>query len=344
MNRILSFPLVIFLSLVLSACAAPPAPFEADGGPWISALRQDHPLSGRIWSRLTGNFINSRQLLETISESDFVLLGEKHDNEDHHRIQAWIVAQLFIQGRQPAIAFEMFTADQADALRDQIARQPRDAAGLGPALDWEQRGWPAWRQYQPIAQAALDAGAPILTADLARSTINAISKEGTRALGESLEKKLALDRPMPEELTRSLRRDIVDAHCNQLPASMIGPMTTVMQARDAHMAGALIDGAALEGRDGAVLITGKGHARRDYAVPYHLKRLAPGRSTVSIAMVEVAEGDNDPTAYAARFNAETLPFDYVWFTPHPEREPACERFADQLRKAKERYENKDKSQ
>ncbi len=57
-------------------------------------------------------------------------------------------------------------------------------------------------------------------------------------------------------------------------------------------------------------------------------------------MAEVAEHETDPAEYAARFSAETLPFDYVWFTPHPERDPACERFADQLRKAKDRHENK----
>jgi uncharacterized iron-regulated protein len=340
MNRALSFPFAVFLSLLASACAAPPAPFQVDGGPWISALQRDHPLAGKIWSRATGSFVTSDQLVHAASKSDFVLLGEKHDNEDHHRIQAWIVTQLFARGQRPALAFEMFTVDQADALRNYLARRPRDAAGLGPALGWEQRGWPAWRQYQPIAQAALNAGAPIVAADLARPTINAISKEGARALGERLETKLALNKPMPDKLTRSLRQEIVVAHCDQLPASMIDPMVTVMQARDANMADVLIDGAALEGRDGAILITGKGHARRDYGVPYHLNRLAPGQKTLSIAMVEVAEHETDPSAYAARFNANVLPYDYVWFTPHPVRDPACERFADQLRNAKDRHENK----
>ena len=142
---------------------------------------------------------------------------------------------------------------------------------------------------------------------------------------------------MPAGLEESMRREIIDAHCNQLPASMIGPMTTVMWARDAHMAGTLIEGAAVPGRDGAVLIAGNGHAQRDHGVPFHLARLAPEARSLSPALVEVAEGEPDPAAYAARFNAEALPFDYVWFTPHPVREPACECFADQLRRAKERH-------
>jgi len=343
MNRPLSLPCIVFLCLFLGACAAPGPAFLADGGPWVSVSGRDHPLAGKIWSHASGKYVNSDRLLDEVAKSDFILLGETHDNEDHHRIQAWIVARLFARGRRPAVAFEMFTVDQSGTLRNAIARHPRDAAGLGPALGWAQRGWPDWRQYQPIAQAALDAGAPILAADLPRPTINAIGKEGTRALGERLEQLLALDVPMPKDLTRSLRREIVEAHCDLLPASMVDPMTKIMQARDAHMANALIAGSALAGRDSAVLITGKGHARLDIAVPFHLRRLAPGRSTSTIAMVEVTPGETDPTAYAARFNTKTLPYDYVWFTPRPDRDAACERFADQLRRAKDRHENRGKS-
>ncbi len=336
-----SFPnhlLAAVLCLGLSACAAPQPSIQDPSGPWVSALGRDHPLSGRIWSPSQSLFVSSDQVRAQAAEADFVLLGEKHDNEDHHRIQAWVTGQIFAQGRRPVLAFEMITDDQTQALGDAIARRPRDATGLGAALGWERSGWPAWRQYRPIAQAALDAGAPILPAGLSRPTIRAIGKEGARALGERREKLLALDKPMPDELTKPLRRAIVEAHCGQLPATMIGPMTTVMQVRDAHMAGVLIEGASMAGRDGAVLITGKGHARLDYAVPFHLRRLAPGRRILSIAMIEVAPDETGPASYAARFSAKALPYDFVWFTPYPEREPPCERFADQLRKAKQRHQ------
>lgn len=325
------------MGLMLSRCAGAPG-FEAESGPWVSQLGRTHPLAGRIWAPDRAAFVSEADMMRDLAGADFILLGEKHDNEDHHRIQAWMTKALLGHDRRRTVAFEMFTVDQADAIAAYFAQHPTDATGIGAAVNWEKKGWPEWRMYQPIAQAALDAGAPILAADLPRVTLRAITKEGTKALGALAETRLGLDRPIPTGMRSAMEDDIIDAHCDALPASMIGPMTTVMYARDAHMAGVLAEGAAMPGHDGGILIAGKGHTRRDHGVPFHLERLAPGKRSLSVAMVEVAEGEADPEAYAARYNAPALPFDFVWFTPRPSREPACEHFADQLRRAKERHQ------
>ena len=49
-------------------------------------------------------------------------------------------------------------------------------------------------------------------------------------------------------------------------------------------------------------------------VPLHLARRAPGRKTLAVAFVEVADGETAPESYAETFGG-VLPFDYVWFTP-----------------------------
>lgn len=333
-------PLCLMIALLVgsvTACATGPASFDPERGPWISAREQDHPLVGRIWQPAEERFATADQVLEAMAGASYVIIGETHDNPDHHRLQAWLVGKLFARGRSPAVAFEMFTTDQDAALQSYLAAHPRDAAGIARAVGWNERGWPDWNQYAPIAQAALDAGAPILAAGLDQLTIRMVAKEGVSALGPDSVVRLGLKRPLPKDLFALMRTEIIDGHCDQLPESMIDPMTTVQLTRDAHMAGAMLRGATLPRRDGAVLIAGKGHARTDYAVPFHLRRLVPDKRVVSIAAVEVAPGETDPKAYAARFNAEVLPFDFVWFTPYPDRKDPCEAFADQLRKAKERH-------
>ena len=59
---------------------------------------------------------------------------------------------------------------------------------------------------------------------------------------------------------------------------------------------------------------------------------APGRAVTSLAFLEVSAGENTANAYAILFGSETLPFDYVWFTPRVDIRDACERFEEQLKK------------
>jgi uncharacterized iron-regulated protein len=76
-------------------------------------------------------------------------------------------------------------------------------------------------------------------------------------------------------------------------------------------------------RDGAVLIAGAGHVRRDRGVPVHLARQVPDATIASVAFVEVDAAASKPGDYAARFGTETLPFDYVWFTPKADDDDPC---------------------
>ena len=45
-------------------------------------------------------------------------------------------------GRRPALGFEMLATDDAPAVIRYLARSPKDAAGLGDAVNWARSGWP----------------------------------------------------------------------------------------------------------------------------------------------------------------------------------------------------------
>jgi uncharacterized iron-regulated protein len=312
------------------------APSEP-GPPWVSPGLREHPLSGRIWRTSDGRFIDAAQVVADLRAASYVLLGEKHDNADHHRVQAWLVDSLIARGRRPALAFEMLTTDRKGALASYLANEDADAAGLGEAVGWGETGWPDWALYRPIAQSALDSGAPILAAGLPRQTARAIAKKGVLALGVERVRTLGLDHPMPPKHTVMLRTEIIESHCDQLPESMIDPMVTVMTTQDALMAHTLVTGEEMAGRDGAVLIAGSGHARADHGVPWHLRRMAPGRSVTSVGLIEVESGMTEPAAYAAKFGGGRLPFDIVWFTPRADDRDPCDAYADQLERARRRH-------
>ena len=310
------------------ASPRPPAP------PWSSEHLPDHPLAGRIYRPDTGRFISPSALIEALGRADMVLLGEKHDNADHHRLQDWVLRALIARGRRPAVAFEMFTADKAPVIAAYLAKNPKDAAGLGPALGWSKTGWPDWRHYRPIAQAALDSGLSLIAANLPRPSVRKIAREGLGALSPALRARLGLDRPFDEGIADAMAREIVDAHCGMLARERTGRFVDIQRARDAHLARSLADAAA--GADGAVLITGAGHARTDRGVPMHLATMAPGRTVAALAMIEVTGGDNAAETYARRYGAKRLPFDFVWFTArHDVRDP-CEKFRKQMLELKKK--------
>ena len=172
--------------LVLAGCmAAPdetgPETMEPPPTTWISAHERDHPLAGRIWRPDEGAFTDAGSVVAALAGAEFVLIGEKHDNPDHHRLQAWLVSALIARGRRPALSFEMLASDQVPALDAYLADHPDDAGGLGAAVGWDESGWPDWGDYAPIAQAALDAGLPVLAADLAKPKVRAECRSMTSA-------------------------------------------------------------------------------------------------------------------------------------------------------------------
>ena len=293
---------------------------------WESPVERGHPLVGRVWDVAAGAFISEGTLNARLAGSQFVLLGEQHDNPDHHALQAKLVRALIEAGRRPALGFEMLSTDAAPALVRYLARSPKDAAGLGDAVSWTRSGWPEWRFYQPIAQAALDGGAPIVATNLSRAATDAVRRNGLSGLGPSLTTQLRLTEPSPE-MRMAMTRDIRESHCGQAPEAMLDRMVDIQWARDARMAASL---ARAGQRDGAVLVAGVEHTRRDRGVPAHLARQAPAARVASVAFLEVDAATTKPPDYAARFAGDALPFDYVWFTPKVDDTDPCEKFKKSL--------------
>jgi uncharacterized iron-regulated protein len=268
-----------------------------------------------------------------LARADFLLLGEKHDNPDHHLLQAEVLRSLIAVGRRPAVAFEMFGLDDATAIAGHLAAAPNDAAGLGRATNWNQRGWPDWAMYQPIAEAALEAKLRIVATNLPLATTRKMRSDGLAALEPRVTRDLGLDRPLSDSMFASMAADIRDSHCGYASEESVIAMIDVQRARDAQMAQSLI---AVTDPDGAMLVAGTGHVRNDYGIPVYLTAKASGKQVVSIAFLEVDEQKTEPHDYSLPYPNGRLPFDYVWFTPRVDDENPCEKFKSQFDRLKKR--------
>ena len=115
-----------------------------------------------------------------------------------------------------------------------------------------------------------------------------------------------------------LQREVLDAHCGQLPDSALPGMVMAQRARDAVMADVLLKRTT----GSSVAILGRGHARNDVGVPLYLAQRAPGAKVVSVGLVEVDSEQTGALDYFAA-NTEGSHFDYVWFTKRAARGDPC---------------------
>ena len=294
MNRRLRLPALCGVAgVLLAACATA----------WLSPHERGHPLVGRIVDARTGGAVTRDELERRAAAARWVLLGEAHDNADHHRLQAEVVSALLRAGRAPALAMEQFDREHQLAMDTARSRGEKDPDRIADAGKFDRKGW-RWPDYRPLVAIAATRGLPLLAANLSREDARALMKSGRPAPGLA---------PLAVEDNTLLERDIVEGHCGvRPPQALLGGMVEAQRARDAQMAVALL----AAGPGGAALVAGAGHVRRDRGVPAYLPAEERSRTLV-IAFLEVEAGVDAPAAGLGAL------YDLVWYTPRADRTDPC---------------------
>ncbi|HKK50749.1 MAG TPA: ChaN family lipoprotein [Myxococcota bacterium] len=278
----------------------------------------DHPLAGVLWSTDRSERIDADRLAATLEAARFVLLGERHDNPEHHRLQTALVERLSAGGRRPAVVFEMLDRAEQPVIDALLAERRRAAAGLEPAfaaealaarVDWAESGWPDFDLYRALFEAVLAADLPILAAGLPQG-------ENLPPDAPERDPRYGLDEPLPPAEQEARLEEMFVAHCEQVPRELLAPMVARQRARDVRMAHRLWQGARTTGR--AILIAGNGHVKRGRVADPLVRAGIDRRQIVSVGLLEL-----DPDL---RRIEETRAdrFDVVVFTPAIEREDPCE--------------------
>ena len=295
---------------------------------WVSTLGHDHPLVGRIWSADRQDAVLPSDAVNAAAEADVVLIGETHDNPDHHKLQAWLIKELSHKGKHPGVVMEMIGADKAEALASvQVASNPTPDI-VGAQLDWGNSGWPAWSMYRPIVEAAMAAGYPILPGDASKTQIRDVGDNGLRAITEAERDRLALNRPLPARLGTALTEDLKVSHCNQLPDAEVAKMLDVQRFRDSVLADNVLKAVQKDGS--AVLIAGDGHVRSDRGVPYYLRARSPNLKIFSILLKEVEPNVENPADALPRDPDGKPAANLIWFTARSDRVDPCDALRQQL--------------
>lgn len=294
--------LLLLVIASLAACqSAPPLP------QWQSPEARQHADLGVIRDLRSGETLSPRQLLDRLAEAPRVLVGEQHDNPDHHALQLWLLQALESRRSQGSLLLEMLNPDQ-QAKVDAVHARIRSGAGEGElesALAW-QKNWD-WALYGPIVRHALPQPYPLLAANLDRSEIMRIYGEQPALSGRASTTATVQD---------ALREQIRESHCGLLPENQFPAMLAVQQQRDRRMAERL-----LAAPQPALLFAGAFHVRRDLGVPLHLADLGAGEGSAVLILAEAGKTVEPGSA------------DYVWYTAALPARDHCAELREQMKAA-----------
>lgn len=283
--------LLLLLGLLTGCHTLPPLP------EWQSPDGRDHPDLGVIVDLHRNAVITPAQLVTKLQAHDQLLVGERHDNPDHHALQLWLLQALAQRRPQGSLLLEMLEPGQqarVDAVRRDV-REGRGPADLPEALGWE-KGWD-WNLYGPLVNHALAQPYPLLQANLGREEIMSIYRAAPTLYGRASSTAAVRD---------ALLAQIEVSHCGMLPASQLPAMLAVQQQRDRRMAEQMV-----AAPKPSMLLAGAFHVRRDLGVPLHIEDLS-GKPVAVLMLAEVGE-----TVAAAQA-------DYVWYTPAQPEQDHCQ--------------------
>lgn len=245
----------------------------------------------RIIEVASGRELSRAELLAKLRASDYVLLGERHDNAVHHQRRGELLQAL--GAGAPVVAEHLTRGQRVPAQGELLPRL--EAAGF------EAKAW-AWPLHEPLFAPAAAAGRRLLGGNVPRELARQVARQGEAALPPEL-KTVTASAPLDAAAAQALDADLVQGHCGMLGGERLAGMRWAQRARDAAMWLSLKEAAAL-GRP-AVLLAGNGHVRLDYGVPQLARQDQPAARLLSLGFVESASPQ------------QGAPYDYVWITAAP---------------------------
>lgn len=262
---------------------------------WISPEGLSDPHLGQVLDTANGIWLTPAMLVESLVSASHVLVGEKHDNPDHQRLQLWLLQNVHKARPQGALLMEMIGPSQQAAV-DRLQGEALGDTSLREELEWG-AGWD-WTVYGPLVRWGLAKPERLLAANLATDEMNAI-----------YQKPEELADIYSQETRDALNHAIATSHCGKLPESQFPAMLAIQQQRDQRMAQQLVDAPTP-----ALLLAGNYHVRKDLGVPLHWPTEGPPAPLV-VMLVEAGGALPDRTQA-----------DFVWLTAAQSEEDYCEKW------------------
>lgn len=235
------------------------------------------------WTVPGSGRIAAPEILARAAKAQVVLLGETHDNADHHRWELQTVAALAGMHPNMALGFEMFPRRVQPALDRWIAGELNEAEFL-KAADWSNVWGYDAAYYLPLFQFARLNRVPMLALNVERSFPRAVRANGLASVPEDQREGVSVPAAAGEAYLARLFR-AYSQHPDEKGAKPARSDPAFLRFVDAQlvwdraMAQALATAAARDPDRLVVGIMGSQHVAHGDGVPHQLDSLGIQRIT-----------------------------------------------------------------
>jgi len=286
-------------------------------------LPELHPLAkkldnGTILSS-NGSTVPLPTVLAQASGTDYFLLGETHDNECDHRLQADIIRRLAKHGRAGSVGLEMVPRDRQPTL-DRFNNGTLSVTALQSELNWQEIWGHPFALYAPVFQAARDTGLNVYGLNLSQELIKSVKTGGLEGLTTTERSKLPKAIvPPPTEQRDELEQQLA-MHRSMLDSTGNSTVTResfflVQSIWDSTMAETATAIRRDSGRP-VVIIAGSGHVEHGWGIAHRLKQFDPEARTTSLlpwrGRGELPSEAAEYFYYCPLVKTSRLGFSFVW--------------------------------
>ncbi|MFN2342247.1 MAG: ChaN family lipoprotein [Desulfonatronovibrio sp.] len=255
----------------------------------LAGCASKYPATGPLKDPLPGTFFSAsdeplfiNELVSALKENDFILIGESHNNQCDHKVQARIIEEMAWTGKSFALGLEMVSVERQDTL-DRFNNGLIDVDNLHEMLHWDENWGFDYELYRMIFEASSKYSVPVFALNVPGEITRNISRYGMESL--SFDEKIFLPEKIiypPQEQVEILERQF-EFHQDMIQADepYFQRFIDAQSVWDTKMASEAIR-IHKESQEPVVILSGSMHVNYGHGIEHRLQSLMPQARVTSI--------------------------------------------------------------
>lgn len=248
-------------------------------------------------------------MIEDLAEADFVYVGERHDNADHHLAQLRVIEHLQARGRLHAIGMEQFQRPFQSVL-DAYTEGRIGEEEMLERTEYKKRWGFPYELYRPILEFARRWRIPVVALNVEVELKDKVSKDGLEGLSNSERARLPAIDTSNDRYKQSLIHTY-KAHLKEdetFDREKFDRFFLIQCLWDQVMADSIVRWSRTAPKNAQIVVlAGTGHISRRWGIPENVKKRL-GKTHRTVVPISVTKFPPPRTVFAESYA------DYVWLT------------------------------